>query len=448
MIGSEEGREDEMRRDHTKYIVIGGGIAGMAAAEEIRREDVTAEITLFTGEPTLCPNRPMLIAEFAMDGSGATLFDSPGEWEQRFHIDLVTNACIEEIHCGKQTLHVAERGEFFYDRLIYAAGANALVPPVPGAGQEHVHVVRTRQDMNQIRHQMQYATHAVVIGGGMLGLEDAWQLHQEKLKVIMVEQADRILAGQMDRAGSDLMQRRVERMGVEVLTSCSVAEIRPHSVMLQDGRELPADLVLFSVGVRPNTALARKAGLRCCGNNQKWVQVDDHMCTSDEHIFAAGDAAAVYGHNDAIWDEAREMGRVAGVNAAGGDAVYQPVIPEHVFNGFDTEVFTMGDSSGAGTDGVFIRHADVEIFDFRRERYIRVSLQKDRIAGILLINASELVPELEKAFHQHAGEKVTREILQQWKESHQVDFAPADSIKMTHRGVPQKRPGRWMRQTK
>ena len=107
---------------------------------------------------------------------------------------------------------------------------------------------------------------------------------------------------------------------------------------------------------------------------------------------AAGDVAALCGRNDAIWDEAREMGRVAGINASGGSAAYSPVIAEHVFQGFDTEIFTMADSSGAGTDGVYIRHADVEIFDYQRERYIRVSLQDGVIAGVLLINTTELVP--------------------------------------------------------
>ena len=119
------------------------------------------------------------------------------------------------------------------------------------------------------------------------------------------------------------------------------------------------------------------------------------------------------------------MGRVAGINAAGGNAEYKPVVPEHVFNGFDTEVFTMADSSGAGTDGVYIRHADVEIFDYQRERYIRVSLQDDVIAGILLINAPELAPELMGAYRAGAGSVETRRIIQDWKDSHDVNFKPA-----------------------
>ena len=134
------------------------------------------------------------------------------------------------------------------------------------------------------------------------------------------------------------------------------------------------------------------------------------------------------------------MGRVAGTNAArsvqGVSAreeepleTYRPVIPEHVFTGFDTEVFTMADSSGAGTDGVYIRHADVEIFDYQRERYIRASLQDGRLAGILLINASELAPELMEAYRCGAGEEEVRQIIQRWKDSHEVDFKPAEPFR-------------------
>ena len=106
-------------------------------------------------------------------------------------------------------------------------------------------------------------------------------------------------------------------------------------------------------------------------------------------------------------------------------ARYTPVTAEHVFTGFDTEVFTMADSSGAGTDGVYIRHADVEIFDYQRERYIRASLQDGVLAGILLINAPELAPELMDAYARGAEEEEVRQIIQRWKDSHEVDFKPA-----------------------
>jgi NAD(P)H-nitrite reductase large subunit len=280
----------------------------------------------------------------------------------------------------------------------------------------------------------------------MLGLEDAWGLCEEKISVTILEKGERLAAGQIDGSAGNLMKKRIERTGTKVFTNANVLRIgdgwvefkqrgedgdRERSGAGQDGAangqpvRVPADLVIISAGVTPNNVIGKAAGLAGAGAGNQWICVDSGMRTSDPYVFAAGDAAALDGRNDAIWDEARQMGHVAGTNAAGGSAVYHAVVPEHVFNGFDTEVFTMADSSGAGTDGVYIRHADVEIFDYQRERYIRVSLQDGVIAGILLINAPELAPELMEAYRAGAGEEEARRIIQNWKEFHDVNFKPA-----------------------
>ncbi len=617
-----------------RYLILGSGIAGMAAAEGIRQTDPEAEICMVSAEKELCFNRPMLIQEFALDGSGAALFERQQEWPEQFDVEVMLGkqaiGIDSEAKCvylegsdsrsnsdstsepmfapksapalksapasesGPGSLPEPEVTRLSYDRLIYALGAEVTIPPIPGADREHVHVVRTREDMRKIREAMRSAEHAVVIGGGMLGLEDAWALKEEKLQVAIIERKQRVAFGQIDQSAGNLMKKRIERMGVPVYVNAEVTEIgdgyvtfrqeMPASLSastsgqceasvqcgvpqsnngakaanasgqceasvqcsapLQDGSPeagacfgcagcpvaqgsdelvtIPADLVIFSTGVTPNSQLGAKAGLAtvgssvsertkressdaktesqtsveeeqlgagcvtgCCGGTgsfdgdgiceefriPRWIAVDECCRTSDPSIFAAGDCAAVNGRNDAIWDEAREMGWVAGINAAltasaaaagaasqadaasrpdgapcrsvdapcqsddapnrpvehdgGALQIYRPVTAEHVFTGFDTEVFTMADSSGAGTDGVYIRHADVEIFDYQRERYIRVSLQDGSIAGVLLINAPELAPELMQAYYEGAGEEEAREIIQRWKDSHEVDFKPA-----------------------
>lgn len=465
-----------------KYLILGSGIAGMAAAEAIRGRDEEAEIQMISAEQELCFNRPMLIGEFALDGSGAALFEKQQSWPQQFGVDVKLGCRAESIDREAKTVRLAvpdgEGGSRTetesYDKLIYALGAHVTVPPIPGADGDNVYVVRTREDMSKIREAMRHAKHAVVIGGGMLGLEDAWAMREQKLDVAVVEQKQRVAFGQIDQSAGNLMKKRIERMGVPVYVNATVTEIGDGYVSFRQEMPaaaecapeievvtIPADFVILSTGVTPNCMLGAEAGLEvtgrsasleqkasdafsgcgaCCGNLDAgacWIDVDEYCRTSDPDIFAAGDCAAVSGRNDAIWDEAREMGRVAGTNAAlcGSDEtnaalqVYSPVIAEHIFTGFDTEVFTMADSSGAGTDGVYIRHADVEIFDYQRERYIRVSLQDGIIAGILLINASELAPELMDAYHRGAGEEEARQIILRWRQSHEVDFKPAASFR-------------------
>ncbi len=505
-----------------KYIILGSGIAGMAAAEAIRETEPGAEILMISAEKELCFNRPMLIGEFALDGSGAALFEQQQTWPAQHGVEVRLGVQAEAIDREKKEVLLAMAGgaggsagtassgceRESYDKLIYALGAEVTIPPIPGADGDQVFVVRTREDMQKIRAAMRQARNAVVIGGGMLGLEDAWALREEKLDVAIVEQKQRVAFGQIDQSAGNLMKKRIERLGVPVYVNATVTEIGDGYVSFlqetsaQDAAEgktgadtasaelvtIPADLVILSTGVTPNSALGEAASLEvtgpalvgstdilpgescdaACGqgcpasnsqgcpasNSQgcpaagvqncpafsgpRWIAVDEYCRTSDPDIYAAGDCAAVNGRNDAIWDEAREMGRVAGTNAALGEVVraYHPVTAEHVFTGFDTEVFTMADSSGAGTDGVYIRHADVEIFDYQRERYIRVSLQDGIIAGILLINASELAPELMDAYRRGAGEEEARQIILRWKENHEVDFKPAAPF--THRGARQR----------
>ena len=500
-----------------RYIILGSGIAGMAAAEAIRAKDPEGIIRMISAEEELCFNRPMLIREFALDGSGAALFEKQQDWPGQVHVDVQLGTRVEEIDPKEKRIRLADQASNgsdpdaketweSYDKLIYTLGAEVMIPPISGVDLPHVHVVRTREDMRRIRAAMKDARHAVVVGGGMLGLEDAWAMKEQKLDVSIIEQNQRVAFGQIDQSAGNLMKKRIERMGVPVYVNAAVEEIgdgyvtfrQPADVVAavlteegptascpgcgsepetespseagcavqppmscpgcqamaeKDLVTIPADLVILSTGVTPNSVLGASAGLATA---DRWIAVDEHCRTSDPDIYAAGDAAAVNGRNDAIWDEAREMGRVAGTNAAtsavaeaGGSEmtnaaqtasavaevvqtyypgeleVYVPVTAEHVFTGFDTEVFTMADSSGAGTDGVYIRHADVEIFDYQRERYIRVSLQDGIIAGILLINASELAPELMDAYHRHATEEEARQIVLRWRDSHEVDFKPA-----------------------
>ncbi len=440
-----------MQFDSKKYVILGSGIAGMAAAEAIREHDADAVITMISAEKELCFNRPMLINEFALDGSGAVLFDKQQDWPSQFGVDVLLDTRAESIDLSAKTVRLAKGSEVSYDYLIYALGAEVTIPPIPGADGDNVYTVRTREDMKEIRAAMKMAEHAVVIGGGMLGLEDAWALREEKIPVAIIEQKQRVAFGQIDQSAGNLMKKRIERFGVPVFVNASVQEIGPdHVTFLQrqviaetdapdpdrapeERITVPADLVILSTGVTPNSGLGKAAGLACCGRDGAWIFTDEQMRTSDPYVFAAGDAAAIHGRSDAIWDEARAMGRVAGTNAArtcagaSGEALeqYAPVTAEHVFTGFDTEVFTLADSSGADTDGVYIRHADVEIFDYQRERYIRISLQDGIIAGVLLINASELAPELMEAYQKRAGEEEARDIVLRWKESHEVDFKPA-----------------------
>ena len=424
-----------------KYVVLGSGIAGMAAANAIRENDSAAKILMISAEQELCFNRPMIVDEFALDGSGAALFEKEQEWPMQQGVEVCLGSRVEEIDREAKALRLADGTREYYDKLIYTLGTKPAVPAIPGIHRENVFTIRTREDMKQIRAAMRNAKHAVVIGGGLLGLEEAWALKKEKLEVAVIEQNQRVAFDQIDQSAGNLMKKRIERMGVPVYVDASVKEIGDGYVLFRQKSTgiaeiddvlitVSADMVIVSTGVTPNSALGEAAGLAVTGNDEHWISVDEHCRTSDPDIYAAGDVAAVDGRNEVIWDAARESGRVAGVNAAGGDVVYQPIVAKHVFHGFDTELFTLADSSGAETDGVYMRHADVELIDYLRERYVRISLQNGIIAGVLLINAPELAPELMEAYENRAGEDEARSIIQQWKDKYWLYFESFESLKI------------------
>ena len=210
---------------NTDYIVLGSGIAGMAAAEAIRQRDKEATILMISEEEELCFNRPMLINEFALDGSGSVLFDRQQGWPEQTGVEVRLGTGIEAIDLGARKISLTDGSAVTYGKLIYALGASVFVPPIPGADRDNVFTIRTREDMRQIRAAMADAKTAVVIGGGMLGLEDAWGLCEEKISVTILEKGERLAAGQIDGSAGNLMKKRIERTGTKVFTNAEVSQI-------------------------------------------------------------------------------------------------------------------------------------------------------------------------------------------------------------------------------
>jgi len=165
------------------YIILGSGIAGMAAAEAIKERDKEAGILMISAEQEFCFNRPMLINEFALDGSGSVLFDRQQSWAEQTGVEARMGTGIKAIDLHAKTVSLSDGSVCGYGKLIYALGARVFIPKIPGADRDNVFTIRTRDDMRRIRAAMEGAETAVVIGGGMLGLEDAWGLCEEKIKV-------------------------------------------------------------------------------------------------------------------------------------------------------------------------------------------------------------------------------------------------------------------------
>ncbi|MEG1548267.1 MAG: FAD-dependent oxidoreductase [Clostridia bacterium] len=323
------------------FLVLGGGVAAVSAAESIRQRNDDANIVIIHSEPTLPYNRPMLTKSIAADTPGNIAIHDEN-WYEHNRIYLV-HGVVEAIDPTIREVLLSGGDRYIYDKCIYALGAESFIPPIPGTELPGVISIRAISDVERLRTLLHGVNDVVLIGGGVLGLEAASELKKLKKHVSVVELAPRLMGRQLDEEGSAVIKNACEAAGISVMTGVTIAGIRGEdgvqSVELGDGTSLPAQLVVMSCGIRANVAVAKAAGAQV----GKAIVVDEHMQTSLSGIFAAGDCAEYSGINYAIWPEASEQGRVAGANAAGDRIAYGAFSPAVTFMGLNTALFALGD---------------------------------------------------------------------------------------------------------
>lgn len=312
-----------------RIVIVGAGAAGTAAAFALRRAGYAGEVTLLGDERAAPYDRPNLSKSY-LSGSAAAEWlplQPPAAYDTA-DIRLVLGTAVSRVDPADRTVSLEDGRAFPFDALLLATGANPIRPPIPGLDRPHVRTLRSRADSEALIELATSARQAVIVGAGFLGLEAAASLSVRGLTVQVVSPDTVPLAGPL---GSDLgayVQRLHEAHGVNLRLRHSVTTIGEQSVKLEDGTELPADLVVVATGVRPSTALAARSGLALA----KGIQVDRYLETSHRGIFAAGDAVSWpdprtgeltgCGH----WSLAMRMGEAAALNmlGAGVPFVEQP----------------------------------------------------------------------------------------------------------------------------
>ena len=366
-----------------RYLILGGGIAALSAAKAIRETDPSGLIVLMSNEDALPYARPMLTKQLLSNLSAADLavesaawYDAPGR-----DIIVLTGRTVSAIDLENRTVSLADGLVFPYNKLIYALGARCFIPPFEGSDKSNVVAIRTMADVQRVRNMAKSARTAVVIGGGVLGLEAAWSLRQGGLDVTVLEFEQQIMSRQIDAEAADHIVSAMAEHSVKLLTGVSTASVDDEGLHLTDGRVIPADIVIVSAGVRANAEIAAAAGIKV----DRKIVVDAFMQTSAPDVYAAGDCAA-YGMSYALWAEASEMGHAAGVNAAGGRAEYKPVPRPLIFHGFGTELYAIGDV-GRNPARTY------EVGVMPGARYYSVD---DKIVGVVLQGNTDMAEEAEK----------------------------------------------------
>jgi len=381
--GPVAGSEDQMLvpmddvREH--LVVVGNGMAGCRAVEELLARDGTRyRVTIFGAEPYVNYNRIMLSPVLAGEKTFEQIVINDRAWYEDNGIELIAGDPVTAIDRAAKNVTAQSGRTVHYDKLLIATGSDPFIIPVPGKDMPGVISFRDMKDVDTMIDAAGKGGDAVVIGGGLLGLEAAHGLTLRGMKVTVIHLMDTLMERQLDEAAGWLLKSALEARGQTILTGANTAEIygegKVEGVRLKDGRDIPASLVVMAVGIRPATALARKAGLAV----NRGIKVDDHMVTSDADVLAVGECVEhdgnVYGLVAPLWDMCRSLADGLTDQHSG----YKGSVTSTKLKVAGLDVFSAGDfSGGEGCEDIVLRDAS-------RGVYKRVVVKDDRVIGAVL----------------------------------------------------------------
>ena len=343
-IMNKELNTNQSRDNGERIVIIGTSSAGASAATEIRKLNKTINMTMISKEEIKGYYRPMLPEMISNENiSIERISIKKDQWFEDNNIDLILNKVVSRVDSDNKKVILENADEIAYTKLIIATGADAFVPPFKGRDKEGVFTFRSLADVNAIKKYVKGKKTGVVIGGGILGLEAAFELYNRGLNVTIVEMADRILPIQLDNDAANILEDTIKEAGVTLKMGLGTKEIlgdkTAQGILLENGETIDADIVIITTGVIANIQVAKGSDIE----TESAIVVNERMETSVKDIYAGGDCAQYNGINCTLWRDAVEQGKTAGINSVGGNHVYKPIVPSTVLNVFDINVFSIGD---------------------------------------------------------------------------------------------------------
>jgi NADPH-dependent 2,4-dienoyl-CoA reductase/sulfur reductase-like enzyme/ferredoxin len=372
-----------------RVVIIGNGAAGVTAADYIRRYYRDCDIQIIGNEKHPFYNRigitRLIHGRSAMHG----LYLLPEEWYQERNITTLLNTRVAGIDFADKAVKLAAGEPLHYDRLILAMGSDNHLPAIKGFGLPGTFALRKADDAMEIRAyaQEKLAKTAVVAGGGLLGLETAYALHALGLQVTVLERSAYLLPRQLDRRAAKYLQQFLENLGLRIIHGAEISsasgEEYLETIYLKGRQRLKTDILVVAAGIQPNIELVENSTLEI-GHG---IRVDSGMRTNLEGVYAAGDIAESRdGEIHGLWPVAVEQGRVAGINAVGGNQHYLEKPPAAMLKVSGIKVFSIGQSSKAGR-----KDKEIIFEDTPACKYRKLILRGETIVGAILLNCPEYV---------------------------------------------------------
>ena len=369
-----------------KLVMVGNGMAGVRTLEEILKISPDLyDITVFGAEPHANYNRILLSPVLAGEMTLKEIMLNDVDWYEKNGITLHLNKKITRIDRVARKVIAADGSEESYDRLLLATGSNPFVLPIPGKDLPGVITYRDIHDTNAMIEAAGKYKHAVVIGGGLLGLEAANGLKLRGMDVTVVHLEAWLMERQLDQTAADMLKKSLENKGLRFLLRKQTTSVKANaegpdsrvgSVSFADGEEIPADLVVMAVGIRPNDELAKAAGIHCT----RGIVVSDTMQTYDPRIYAVGECVSHRGIAYGLVAPLFEMGKVCANHLAHlGIGRYEGSVTSTKLKVTGVDLFSAGNFTGSADTEEIVLH------DAVGGVYKKIVLKDDRIVGSVLV---------------------------------------------------------------
>ena len=366
------------RQGRERLVVVGAGMAGLKLLEELAELcPGRYDITMIGAEPRPAYNRVLLSSLLAGDAAEADLELRPRSWYGERRIELVTGIECTRLLPAERVAVLSNGTRVAYDRLVLATGSAAARLPIPGSELRGVVTFRDISDVN-VMCGVEPGAPAVVIGGGLLGVEAACGLARRGARVTLLHLMPRLMERQLDAHAAGLLRAAIAQKGIAVVLEAQTVAIGGHGraegVVLEDGRCFAAGLVVMATGIRPRTELAHSGGLA----TGRGVRVDDALRTSAAGIYAIGECAEHRGACCGLVEPAHAQAKALARSLAGLPALYQPAAPAASLKVSGVPVFSMGDFDGENVETIVLE-------DRGAAAYRKLVVRDGRLVGVVLV---------------------------------------------------------------
>lgn len=361
------------------YLIIGNGIAGLKAAESIRKKDENASIVIISKAADHTYWRTKLSELICKDFTNDDILVKKLDWYEKNNIEVKLQNEVEKLDLEGKKAILKNGDQIEYGKALIATGSHPFVPPIKNIDSKGVFAIRTVDDLNYFKKHINENKKVIIIGGGLLGLEAAFSIKNAGCEVLVIETFDYILGKQLDNELSLKLEKELNNAGIETSTGKNTSEIlekdgKVCGIKLDDGEEIEAGTILVQTGVRNDLDVAINSGLK----TERGIIVDETLKTSDENVYAAGDCMQLGQATIGLWTASMEMGQIAGSNMTGDNKTYQTPKPFSSLLLGDIKLFSAGFNKGEGIEEVKKEDGEKVYKLFKKDgKYVGGILYKD-----------------------------------------------------------------------